>query len=85
MADVTLTIAAGQRSGTAKFNIDPTQDVIDEGAGETVGITGATTVSGLTVGETSMTITDDDAAPSGITLVADPDTGDRDETAAPGR
>ena len=74
VTDFTLTIAAGQQSGTAKFNIDPTQDVIDEGAGETVGITGATTVSGLTVGETSMTITDDDAAPSGITLVADPDT-----------
>ena len=67
VADFTLTIAAGQRSGTAKFIINPTQDVIDEDTGETVGITGTTTVSGLTVGETSMTITDDDATPT-VTL-----------------
>ena len=60
VTDFTLTIAAGQRSGTATFSIDPTQDAIDEGTGETVGITGSTTASGLTVGETSMTITDDD-------------------------
>ena len=73
VADFTLTIAAGQQSGTAKFNIDPTQDVIDEGDDETVGITGTTSVSGFTVGETSITITDDDAAPSGaISLAANP-------------
>ena len=60
VVDFTLTIAAGQRRRTATFSIDPTQDAIDEGTGETVSITGSTTAAGLTVGETSMTITDDD-------------------------
>ena len=60
VADFTLTIAAGEQSGTANFSIDPTQDATDEGSGETVSITGTTAVSGFTVGETSLTITDDD-------------------------
>ena len=60
VADFTLTIAAGEQSGTAKFSIDPTQDATDEGSGETVSITGTTAVSGFTVGEISLTITDDD-------------------------
>ncbi len=60
VADFTVTIAAGQRSGTGNFSIDPIQDATDEGSGETVGITGTTAVSGFAVGETSLTITDDD-------------------------
>ena len=59
--DFTLTIAAGASSGTAEFSIDPTQDTTDEGTGETLSISGATSVSGLTVTGTQMTITDDDA------------------------
>ncbi len=61
VSDLTLTIAAGASSGTAEFSIDPTQDTIDEGAGETLSISGTTTVSGLSVTGTQMTITDDDA------------------------
>ena len=49
VADFTLTIAAGQTSGTAEFSMDPTQDAIDEGAGETLSISGTTSVSGLSV------------------------------------
>ena len=84
--DFTLTISAGQTSGIGTFSIDPTQDTIDEGTGETLTVSGSTSVSGLTVTAASFTITDDDgesddgevteddAAPSGaITLAASPD------------
>ena len=65
--DFTLTIASGATSGTAKFDIDPTQDAIDEGTGETLSISGTTDASGLSVSATQMTITDDDATPT-VTL-----------------
>ena len=64
VADLTLTIAAGATSGTAEFSMDPTQDTIDEGAGETLSISGTTAASGLSVNGTQMTITDDDATPT---------------------
>ena len=63
VADFTLTIAAGASRGTAEFSMDPTQDAIDEGTGETLGISGTTSASGLSVTATQMTITDDDGAP----------------------
>ena len=44
-----------------------TNDTLDEGA-ETVSVTGTTTVSGLSVRGTELTITDDDAGPRGIDL-----------------
>ena len=71
VADLTLTIAAGQTSGTAEFSMDPTQDTIDEGTGETLSISGTTTASGLSVTGTQMTITDDDATPT-VTLALSP-------------
>ena len=75
--DFTLTIAAGSRTGTATFSIDPTQDVLDEGTGEAVSITATTTVSGLTVTGATFTITDDDASPAGtVTLALDPTAAD---------
>ena len=58
----TLTVDAGKLSGTKTFSLDPTQDAIDEGAGETLSVSGSTAVSGLTVGSDQITITDDDAA-----------------------
>ena len=64
VADLTLTIAAGATNGTAGFSMDPTQDTIDEGAGETLSISGTTAASGLSVTGTQMTITDDDATPT---------------------
>ncbi len=48
--DFTLTVDAGKLSGTKTFSLDPTQDAIDEGAGETLSVSGSTAVSGLTVG-----------------------------------
>ena len=65
--DFTLTIDAGQPSGTATFTLTVTNDTLDEGA-ETVSVTGTTTVSGLSVRGTELTITDDDAGPRGIDL-----------------
>ena len=56
VADLTLTIAAGATSGTAGFSMDPTQDTIDEGTGETLSIRGTTAASGLSVTGTQMTI-----------------------------
>ena len=59
--DVTVTIAAGEASGTGTFTLEPVDDAVDE-ADETVTVS-ATTTSGLTVRPTAgltVTITDDD-------------------------
>ena len=58
---VTLTIAAGSVSATAELTLQPVDDRIDEGGGETVTIT-ASTNSPLTLTPPSLavTITDDD-------------------------
>ena len=61
--DVTLTITAGQTSGTATFSLDPTDDDVDEG-NETLSVGG--TVTGLTVTSTTIEITDDDTR--GVTI-----------------
>ena len=71
VADFAITIPAGASSATGKFKLDPTEDVIDEGAGETVSVTGST-VAKDTVDATEVTITDNDGAPTGITLTVDP-------------
>ena len=71
--DFTLTVDAGKLTGTKTFSLDPTQDTIDEGTGETLSVSGTTAVSGLTVGSDQITITDDDAAPTAVTLTANPD------------
>ena len=68
----TITIPANTASATGTFSLDPTQDSIDE-ADETVSVTGTTTVSGLSVSGTLVTITDDDATPA-VTLVLTPAT-----------
>ena len=47
--DFTLTIPAGQLSGTATFTLTPVDDGVIESATETVAVTGTTTVTGLTV------------------------------------
>ena len=55
--DFTLTITAGQISGTATFRLTPVDDTIDE-ADETVRVAG--TVQGLTVTAGTVTVEDDD-------------------------
>ncbi len=69
VADQTLTIAAGERSGQAEFTLTPTQDVLAEGA-EAISLDG--TAAGLTVTGATLSLTDDDAAPTGITLSVAP-------------
>ena len=65
----TVTIPSGQTSGTATLSFDPSGDNLAEGD-ETVILTGG--VSGLTSGTATLTITDDDAAPTAITLSLNP-------------
>ena len=71
VADRTITIGAGVASVTDDFTLTPTNDVLHEGA-ETISLDG--TLTGVTVTDTSLTLTDDDAAPSGITLTVSPAT-----------
>ncbi len=67
----TVTIAAGDTLGTATLSFDPTEDNLAEGS-ETVILTGA--LSGLTSGTATLTITDNDTAPTAVTLSLAPDT-----------
>ena len=78
--DFTLTIPAEAMSGTATFALTPANDTMHEPA-ETVTVSGEAT--GLTVDPATLTITDDDGAPTKVILSVDPSTvseGD-DETA----
>ncbi len=70
VADWTLTIGAGQTSGTGTFTLTPLQDEVDEGTGEAVSVSG--TLSGVTVTGTTLTIMDDEAASTGVALAVSP-------------
>ena len=67
VADFTLTIDAGQPTGTATFTLTPTNDMLGE-EDETISVTGSTPVSGLSVRGTELTITDDDAGAAEVDL-----------------
>ena len=69
VADRTITIGAGVASVTDDFTLTPTNDVLHEG-NETISLDG--TLTGVTVTDATITLTDDDAAPSGITLSVSP-------------
>ena len=69
VSDVTVTISAGQTSGTETFTITPVNDSVAEGD-ETVSVSGST--SGLTGGTASLTITDDETASSSVALSVSP-------------
>ena len=72
VSDFTITIAAGQTSGSAPFTLTPTDDTLVEGD-ETITVSG--TNAALTVNGTSLTLTDDDSVTAGnlvIDLSADP-------------
>ncbi len=66
VSDFTISIPENTLSTTGTFTLMPTSDNIDE-PDETVMITGTSTVEDVTVTETRLTITDDDAAPT-VTL-----------------
>ncbi len=67
----TLTIPAGADAASGTFTLTPVDDPVHEGA-ETLAITGTTAAADLTVTPTGLTLTDDDAAPTGFTLTASP-------------
>ena len=69
VANFDITIAAGEASKTGTFDLTPTNDVLDE-ANETINVTG--TSGDLTITPATITITDNDDAPSGITLSVSP-------------
>ena len=69
ISNLTVTIAAEQTSGTGTLSFDPTDDSLVEGD-ETVILTAAAT--GLTSGTATLTITDDDAETTGVTLSLNP-------------
>ena len=69
----TITILANRRSQTGTFTLDPIDDTIDEPA-ETVRVGG--TVDGLTVLESTVTITDNDDAPRVTLSLSDASIGE---------
>ncbi len=68
VADFDITIAADAASGTGTFTLTPTVDATDE-TNETITVSG--TSGGLTVNSATISLTDDDAAPTSITLTVD--------------
>ena len=77
-AGVTVTIPAGLTSGSTTTQLDLLTDDLHEGP-ETISFQGATAISGLTVEGGVLTIVDDDAAPTAVTVALDP--ADVDENA----
>ncbi|MYJ36935.1 MAG: hypothetical protein F4071_13600 [Acidimicrobiaceae bacterium] len=75
-----ITIASGSTSGTAEVDIDPTEDTIDEGTGETIVLAGSAT--GFAPATATVTITDNDTA-SPISLSTSPSSIDEDGSATP--
>ena len=59
-------------SGYVDFTLTPTDDTLHEGS-ETISLDG--TLTGLAVTDASITLTDDDGAPTALTLSVDADTG----------
>ena len=74
--DLTLTIGAGQPTGTQTFMLTPTDDDVDE-TSETLTVAGSTTVTGFTVNGTTVTIADDDerGVDVGVTALTVPEGG----------
>ena len=69
----TLVILAGERVGIGTLTLTPVDDLLAEGD-ETAQVTG--TATGLEVDPFPITITDNDALPTGVTLTVAPDTVD---------
>ena len=73
----TLTIPAGQMSGTATLALTPVDDALAEDA-EQLAVRGSNTAPGLPVIGDRITLTDNDAQPTMITLSLDKDTVEED-------
>ena len=70
--DFTVTITAGQSSGSAAFSLDPTDDDYAEGA-EDITVSGASGFPWLRVTGASVEITDNDDPPASVALSVDLD------------
>ena len=70
-AAITVTIPAGATSGTAKFILAVTDDTLVEGD-ETVTVSGTAAASYGTIPSVTLTIIDDDTAPTSIALSLNP-------------
>ena len=75
VAGFSISIAANTRSHTGTFDLSPTQDTLDE-PGETVSVTGTTTVTDVSVTGTTVRITDDDASPTVTLSLSDASIGE---------
>ena len=69
VAGLRVTISAGQRSGTAGFDLTVVDDNLAEGSES---LSAAGTLAGYTVSGTSIAISDNDAAPASIALRTNP-------------
>ncbi len=78
VTDFNIQIAAGAASGSESFTLTPTDDTEDE-TDETITVSG--TSSGLTVNSATISLTDDDGAPSSITLSVNDDAVSEDDGA----
>ena len=70
VAGISISIAAGAASGSATFTVTPEDDIVDE-ADETITLTAN---HGGATPTTTLMLTDDDAAPTGIAISVDPTT-----------
>ncbi|MCY3951273.1 MAG: hypothetical protein OXG69_01850, partial [bacterium] len=75
VADFTITIAAGADDGDQTFTLTPVNDSVDE-INETIDVTGhaITPATGVTFTDETITLTDDDAAPTDVALSTSPTT-----------
>ena len=79
----TITIPENTLSHTGTFSLDPIEDRIDE-VGESVVVDGSTSVSGVTVTDTIVTIADNDGLPSITLSLSDDAISERDDSGTPG-
>ena len=75
VAGFSISIAANTQSHTGTFSLSPTQDTLDE-PGETVSVTGTTTVTDVSVTGATVRITDDDASPTVTLSLSDASIGE---------
>ena len=71
VSDFTVTIGADATSGTGTFTLTPTQDLVSEGD-EAISVEGTTTIPGLVVTGTALTLTDNETISTGVTLSVNP-------------
>ena len=75
VGDVTITIPAGSASAMGSFAIAPANDIVAE-SDETIEVSGSAT--GLTGDTAELTITDNDAEPTAVSVSLDPDSVSED-------